>query len=173
MITKIFLIGVLLQPRILPEPLNIIKKVLPGRALRDTTRNYIVIHNDGSSMNAAATRLTLRLRGLAYHYFISRSGELYQFKDLKYRAEHAGTSDYLGMKKWNDFSIGICLQGSPTTTYTEEQYSTLEKLVKYIKERYPDSINKPVVFHSDIAYPRGRKADPGMHFDISKLGKQG
>lgn len=167
MITKLLLIGLLVQPPTLT------KKLLPGRELRDTTKNYIVIHNDGGNLSAYATRLTLRLRGLAYHYFISKSGKLYQFKDLKHRAEHAGKSDYLGLTKWNDFSIGICLQGSSSTTYTEEQYKTLNELIKYLNKRYPDSIQKPVVFHSDIAYPRGRKNDPGIHFDINKLRKEG
>jgi len=166
MFTKLLLIGTLLvQP---PTP-SIIKKILPGRTLRDTTQNYIVIHNDGGNLNAAATRLVLRLRGLSYHYFISKTGELYQFKDLKYVASHAGPSKYLGLDRWNTFSIGICLQGSEGTDYTPEQYTTLAKLVAYIHRRYPDSMKKPIVSHSDIAYPYGRKVDPGKHFDITKI----
>lgn len=166
MFTKLLLVGTLLfQP---PAP-SIVKKILPGKTLRDTTQNYIVIHNDGGNLNAAATRLVLRLRGLSYHYFISKTGVLYQFKDLKYVASHAGQSNYLGLDRWNKFSIGICLQGSEKTDYTPEQYTTLAKLVSYIHSRYPDSKNKQIVSHSDIAYPYGRKVDPGKNFDFTKL----
>jgi AmpD protein len=168
MYTKLLLISTLLF-----QPPHVTKKLLPGKTLRDTTKNYIVIHNDGGNLGASSTRLVLRLRGLSYHYFITKTGTLYQFKDLKYTASHAGASKFLGLEGWNKFSIGVCLQGSDETDYTPEQYATLNKLVKYIHTRYPDSMGKPLVSHSDIAYPYGRKVDPGKHFDFTKLGKEG
>ena len=54
-----------------------------------------------------------------------------------------------------------------------EQYETLNKLVTYLHARYPDSVDKPIVSHADIAYPYGRKTDPGKHFDFTKIGKEG
>ena len=168
MIIKTLLVGLLFI-----QPPTTTKKLLPGKQLRDTTKNYIVIHNDGGNLNAVSTRLVLRLRGLSYHYFITKSGNLYQFKDLKYTASHAGKSKYLDLRDWNKFSIGICLQGSDVTNYTKEQYETLNKLVTYLHSRYPDSMDKPIVSHADIAYPYGRKTDPGKHFDFTKIGKEG
>jgi AmpD protein len=41
------------------------------------------------------------------------------------RAWHAGTSEYKGREKCNDFSIGIELEGTVCTPYTEIQYSQL------------------------------------------------
>jgi len=142
----------------------ITKNFLPGKTLRDTTRNYIVIHNDGAGLSAKATRYVLQRRRLAYHFFITRNGEIHQWKDLKYVALHAGRSLWNGINDWNTFSIGVCLQGTNFLPYTEEQYQALTLLKNYINMRYPDSRDKPILGHSDVAYPKSRKKDPGEHF---------
>lgn len=142
---------------------------MPGRELRDTTRNYIVIHNDGANLNARSTRFVLQRRKLAYHYFISRDGTIHQWKDLRFVASHAGRSSWHNISNWNNFSIGICLQGTNFLPYTEIQYQALTLLVNYINMRYPDSRTKPILGHSDIAYPRKRKSDPGEHFELWRL----
>lgn len=147
----------------IPEPL-VIKNFLPGKTLRDTTRNYIVVHNDGAGLSAKSTRYVLQRRRLSYHYFITREGTIHQWKDLKYTALHAGRSLWNGIDDWNDFSIGICLQGTNFLPYTEEQYQALTLLKNYINFRYPDSRDKPILGHSDVAYPKNRKKDPGEHF---------
>ena len=142
----------------------VIKNFLPGKTLRDTTRNYIVIHNDGASLSAKATRYVLQRRRLSYHFFIARNGDIHQWKDLKYTALHAGRSLWNGISDWNTFSIGVCLQGTNFLPYTEEQYQALTLLKNYINLRYPDSRDKPILGHSDVAYPKNRKKDPGEHF---------
>lgn len=152
----------------IPDPL-VTKNFLPGKLQRDTTRNYIVIHNDGAGLNAASTRRILQRRRLAYHYFIGRDGNIHQWKDLKHQAFHAGVSLYEGIRDWNKFSIGICLQGNNLFPYTNEQYQALTLLVNYINMRYPDSKDKPILGHSDVAYPKKRKKDPGEHFQLWRI----
>jgi AmpD protein len=142
---------------------------LPGSLPRDTTRNYIVIHNDGAGLSASTTRRILQRRRLAYHYFISREGTIYQWKDLRHQAFHAGISLWNGIRDWNNFSIGICLQGTNFKPYTDAQYEALTKLIGYINMRYPDSRMKPILGHSDVAYPKRRKKDPGEHFQLWRL----
>jgi len=119
----------------------VVKNFLPGKTLRDTTRNYIVIHNDGASLSATATRAILKRRRLSYHYFISRTGEIHQWKDLTQKALHAGVSKWNGISDWNTFSIGVCLQGTSFLPYTEK----------------------------DVAYPKTRKKDPGEHFQLWRI----
>lgn len=145
------------------------KNFLPSPGKRDTTQNYIVIHNDGANFSATMTRRVLRIRGLAYHYFIARDGTIHQFMDLKNIAEHAGISRWNELTGWNKFSIGVCLQGRDNMLYTTQQYESLKKLVKYINVRYPDSKEKPILTHADIAYPRFRKSDPGINFELWRL----
>lgn len=147
----------------------VVKKLLPRNGYRDTTNNYIVIHNDGGNMPASVTRTVLRLRRLSYHYFVSRDGTIVQFAEINRIAKHAGVSKYDNLSNWNRFSIGIALQGRDNQDYTEKQYQSLRKLIQYINLRYKDSMNKPILRHSDIAYPRGRKSDPGKHFNMERL----
>lgn len=54
-----------------------------------------------------------QIRGLqvSAHFFIERSGRLWQFVDCDQRAWHAGQSAYRGRTNCNDDSIGIELEG--------------------------------------------------------------
>ena len=141
---------------------------LPATAIRDSTKNLIVIHNDGANMNATDTRRVLQRRGLSYHYFIDRGGRIYQFVDPKYVAEHAGISWYNGMLSWNHFSIGICLQGTNGLAYSDRQYESLQILINHLKQRYTN-IGNQLYTHSQIAFPWGRKSDPGETFDATRI----
>jgi N-acetyl-anhydromuramyl-L-alanine amidase AmpD len=154
----------------LQQPL-IVKRLFPKTHVRDTTQNYIVIHNDGANLNASATRLILRVRKLSYHYFIGRDGKIYQFMDISYVAKHAGISNWNTVSDMmlNSYSIGICLQGTDITPYTNKQYASLSKLINYLYRRYPDSQDKPILTHAEVAIPYGRKTDPGIFFDTTKL----
>lgn len=140
------------------------------KKLRDSSDNYIVIHNDGSiNTPARLTYNVLKRRKLAYHYFIARDGKIYEFVNPLYRAQHAGISLHEGLRNWNDFSIGICLQGISGIVYTDSQYNSLQSLVSKLVTRYPDLKSKPLKTHELIARPFGRKNDPGPTFDMSRI----
>lgn len=98
------------------------------------------------------------------HFFIRRDGELIQFVSCNERAWHAGTSNWRGRERCNDFSIGIELEGSDYEAFESMQYDTLESLIASIKARYPI---EAITGHSDIA--PGRKTDPGPYFDWSRI----
>ena len=94
------------------------------------------------------------------HFFIRRGGEIIQFVPCDKRAWHAGLSSWGGRNQCNDFSIGVELEGSDRTAFTDDQYRALIRLSLLLQESYPI---KDIVGHSDIAV--GRKTDPGPHFD--------
>jgi N-acetyl-anhydromuramoyl-L-alanine amidase len=102
------------------------------------------------------------LRGLkvSAHFFIRRNGETIQFVSCEKRAWHAGESCWQGKSCCNDFSIGVELEGSDTTPFTDLQYLALAALTRTLQSRYPIT---SIVGHSDIA--PGRKTDPGPCFD--------
>lgn len=114
--------------------------------------------------NTLDTTLPLyrHLEGLrvSSHFFIRRNGEVIQFVPCALRAWHAGQSLWRGRTAVNDFSIGIEMEGSDTTFFTEKQYHALAKLTAYLLENYPIV---DIVGHSDIA--PARKTDPGACFD--------
>ncbi len=94
------------------------------------------------------------------HFFIRRNGAIIQFVACAQRAWHAGVSCWQGRNRCNDFSIGIELEGSDTTIFTEIQYAKLVALTHALCKRYPI---KDIVGHADIA--PGRKTDPGPYFN--------
>jgi len=94
------------------------------------------------------------------HFFIRRDGTTIQFVSCHDRAWHAGVSSWQGKDRCNDFSIGIELEGSDITPFTDAQYTTLIALTQCVNDRYPI---KDIAGHSDIA--PGRKTDPGPCFE--------
>ena len=101
------------------------------------------------------------------HFLIRRDGEVIQFVSCELRAWHAGTSEFLGKNRCNDFSIGIELEGCDEDPFTDLQYSNLSSLVRTLQCLYPAITSKRIVGHSDIS--PGRKTDPGPHFDWLRL----
>jgi N-acetyl-anhydromuramoyl-L-alanine amidase len=97
------------------------------------------------------------------HFFIRRSGELIQFVPCTRRAWHAGVSNWQGREHCNDFSIGIELEGTDHTPFTEAQYQLLLPLLEALGKRYNITA---IVGHSDIS--PGRKTDPGSGFDWTR-----
>lgn len=103
---------------------------------------------------------TIKDLKVSSHFFIRRDGELIQFVPCTQRAWHAGASTWCGRERCNDFSIGIELEGSDTTPFTDAQYAQLARLTVALKVAYPIEAIKG---HADIA--PGRKTDPGPYFD--------
>ncbi|MEC4747861.1 1,6-anhydro-N-acetylmuramyl-L-alanine amidase AmpD [Methylomicrobium sp. Wu6] len=101
------------------------------------------------------------------HLLIKRNGEITQYVPFDKRAWHAGASSYQGRERCNEFSIGIELEGTETTAYTDAQYRQLAAAITALLETYPKLSKQRIAGHSDIA--PGRKTDPGATFDWAKL----
>ena len=97
------------------------------------------------------------------HLLIDRFGKVIQFVPFNKSAWHAGISFFKGQENCNDFSIGIEMEGSDFTEYTNEQYESLKELTLSLMKAYPKIELESIVGHSDIA--PGRKTDPGESFD--------
>jgi AmpD protein len=101
------------------------------------------------------------------HVLIRRDAAIVQYVPFGERAWHAGQSSYAGRSACNDFSIGIELEGTDDTVYTDAQYAALAALITALCGIYPTLSRERVVGHSDIA--PGRKSDPGAAFDWPRL----
>jgi N-acetyl-anhydromuramoyl-L-alanine amidase len=106
------------------------------------------------------------IEGLAVsaHFYVTRTGELWQFVNCDDRAWHAGASRYRGRADCNDDSIGIELEGLEGGPFEAAQYEALSGICAAIAQRYPI---EHVAGHEHIAL--GRKADPGAGFDWQRL----
>lgn len=102
------------------------------------------------------------IRGLevSAHFFISRTGALWQFVGCDDRAWHAGASAYRGRKQCNDDSIGIELEGLEGNGFEAPQYETLAGVCAALLQAYPVAY---FAGHEHVA--PGRKLDPGPGFD--------
>jgi AmpD protein len=109
-----------------------------------------------------------QLRGLevSAHLLISRNGELTQFVPFGARAWHAGASVFDGRGNCNDFSIGIELEGTDETPYTDEQYDVLVPVTRALMREFRGISIPRIVGHADVA--PGRKTDPGAAFDWNR-----
>jgi N-acetyl-anhydromuramoyl-L-alanine amidase len=101
------------------------------------------------------------------HALIRRDGEIVQYVPFGERAWHAGESEYDGRTRCNDFSIGIELEGTDETPYTDAQYEALAQLAAALFDAYPSLGPEHMVGHSDIAPER--KTDPGPLFNWRRL----
>jgi len=101
------------------------------------------------------------------HALIRRDGQIVQYVPFTARAWHAGRSEYQGRSACNDFAIGVELEGTDQTPYTDAQYAALAALAAALLAAYPTLCARAIVGHSDIA--PGRKTDPGPAFDWARL----
>ncbi|MCG5530789.1 1,6-anhydro-N-acetylmuramyl-L-alanine amidase AmpD [Halorhodospira halochloris] len=96
------------------------------------------------------------------HFLLDRHGHITQYVPLNLQAWHAGLSSFKGRGNCNDFSIGIELEGDEVTPYTSEQYKSLVRLTRLLREEYPAITKQRIVGHCHIAPER--KSDPGDVF---------
>jgi N-acetyl-anhydromuramoyl-L-alanine amidase len=99
------------------------------------------------------------IEGLAVsaHFYVTRSGELWQFVSCDERAWHAGASQYRGRADCNDDSIGIELEGLEGGPFEAAQYEALSGICAALAQRYPI---EHVAGHEHISPGRFRLATP-------------
>ncbi len=131
----------------------------------------VVIHYTAmNGCEAALDRLCDPEAEVSSHYLISEKGEILQLVEEDKRAWHAGAGEWLGQDDINSRSIGIELDNTGRTPFSEPLMTALEELLPGILQRW----NIPaegVIGHSDMA--PGRKFDPGPRFDWRRLERQG
>ena len=123
--------------------------------------NLIVLHCSSTRSNQRFTVEMLKAchnarfngKGIGYHYFIEKDGQVFQTRDENEIGMHA--------RHYNAHSIGICYEGGldekgrPADTRTEAQKAAILFLLKDLKKDYP---NAKVVGHRD--FPNVKKECP-------------
>ena len=109
------------------------------------------------------------IRGLevSAHFYIERTGALWQLVSCDHRAWHAGASSHQGRDNCNDFSVGIELEGLEGELFEAPQYETLAVLCAALGQAYGI---EHIAGHEHIA--PGRKSDPGIGFDWTAFQRQ-
>ncbi|MEA4895050.1 MAG: peptidoglycan recognition family protein [Oscillospiraceae bacterium] len=125
---------------------------------RSVTTHLILHHAGVSAATAAgihAYHLSKGWAGIAYHYYVTKKGEVYVGRPENMRGGHT--------TNWNYCSIGICFEGNfETEQMTEEQLAAGKELVADIAARYPSIV---IGKHSDFS----QTACPGRNFPLASL----
>ena len=115
--------------------------------------SLIVIHCSATRSNQRFTVDMLRAchnarfhgKGIGYHYYIERDGQVYQTRSEDEVGIHA--------RHYNAHSIGICYEGGldaagrPADTRTLEQRKALRELVEQLHASFPKAL---IVGHHDL-----------------------
>ncbi|MDE2423467.1 MAG: 1,6-anhydro-N-acetylmuramyl-L-alanine amidase AmpD [Betaproteobacteria bacterium] len=133
----------------------------PGKFGGDAITQLFLNQLDYSAHPYYATLIGLEVSS---HFLIRRDGSLIQYVSCLDRAWHAGQSSWRNRANCNDYSIGVELEGTDDSAFTEKQYATLQFLIELLKQHYPIS---DIVGHEDVA--PGRKTDPGPYFDWQRV----
>ena len=99
--------------------------------------NVIDLFTNKLDINLHDSFKELKNTKVSSHLFIKRHGELIQFVPLDKNAWHAGKSEYMNRENFNDFSIGIEIEGSVNDSYTDDQYLTLKNTINELKKLFP------------------------------------
>ena len=129
---------------------------------------FIIIHYTAiKDFNESLEHLCDLKKKVSSHFVISKHGDIYKLVNENKRAWHAGKSSHEGRENFNDFSIGIELEGTSNSSYEKEQYDTLKDVIDSLKSCYPMIEESGILGHCDIS--PDRKTDPGPLFDWTKL----
>jgi hypothetical protein len=138
----------------------------PNHDARPGGVSAIVVHScegrpAGNEEQSSIPWLCSPASGVSCHYYVTRSGIIYQLVPTDRRAWHAGVSALGEDADVNDFSVGVELEhraGGPS--YPMLQLDTLAWLCVLLMQRYPAITLDRIVSHRSVALPRGRKSDP-------------
>ena len=142
----------------------------PGRFGRDCVEHIDRLFCNGLDPAAHPYFAEIADLRVSAHLLIDRDGGLTQYVPFHRKAWHAGESEYGGRQDCNEFSIGIELEGSDQTPFTDVQYEQLGQVIRLLLAAYPDLHPERIVGHSEVA--PGRKTDPGPRFDWRRLHRQ-
>lgn len=143
---------------------GIIKKHCPNYGGMLLAPKFIVLHSTETDGVGPVINTFFNLNSkVSAHYLIGSKGGRWELVPKTRIAWHAGRSmitiknkTYRGLNK---NSIGIELVGYHDKRFKVEQYLALSDLIEQIKQSLPTI--KYLTTHRRIAYPSGRKRDPG------------
>jgi N-acetylmuramoyl-L-alanine amidase len=127
--------------------------------------DVIVLHSTCTSTNDTSETVRLfqdKASQVSSHYVVGKDGQIVQMVSETNRAWHAGVCRWQGRTDINSCSIGIEMvhrDQDPNDNWPPAQVEAVARLLFDIRSRHRIS-NDHVIFHSECAYPPGRKTDP-------------
>jgi N-acetylmuramoyl-L-alanine amidase len=133
--------------------------------------NFVIIHHTAQkSCEETLNAFTRKTSNVSAHYVICKDGTVHHMLNDYLRAWQAGRSKWGSLTDINSSSIGIEIDNTGFEAFTDEQISSLLRLLTKLKKMYSIPAAN-FIGHGDIA--PGRKVDPNINFPWKKLSEQG
>ena len=129
--------------------------------------NIIQLFTNNLDISKDRSFKSLKEVRVSSHLLIKRDGEIIQFVPLNLRAWHAGISKHRLRENCNDYSIGIELEGTSKSKFTDKQYESLNQLIICLKDFFPKIVDGNIIGHNEVS--PDRKDDPGPYFEWNRI----
>ena len=130
-------------------------------------QNIVDLFMNNLDINQDPTFESLKDVKVSSHLLIKRDGEIIQFVPFNLRAWHAGISKHKERENCNDYSIGIELEGTDKSSFTDTQYERLNEVIISLKDYYPEIVDENIIGHNEVS--PDRKNDPGPFFEWNRI----
>lgn len=129
--------------------------------------NAIVFHTGEGTREGDIDVLTHSTDASA-HYYVLRTGKVFQFVADSRRASHAGPTRYLGERDWNGFSIGIETEHRKGQSWPQKQLDAIAELLRQLIEKH-GIIRERVAAHRWVRFPSSPEHQDPTNFPDPKL----
>ena len=130
-------------------------------------QNIVDLFTNNLDINQDPSFKSLKDIRVSSHLLIKRDGEIIQFVPFYLRAWHAGVSKHKERDNCNDYSIGIELEGTDKSKFTDVQYDRLNEIIRSLKDFYPKIADENIIGHNEVS--PDRKNDPGPYFEWNRI----
>jgi len=130
-------------------------------------QNIVDLFMNNLDINQDPSFESLKDVKVSSHLLIRRDGEIIQFVPFNLRAWHAGVSKHKERENCNDYSIGIELEGTDKSNFTDVQYKKLNEIIISLKDYYPKIVDENIIGHNEVS--PDRKNDPGPFFEWNRI----
>ena len=130
-------------------------------------QNIVDLFMNNLDINQDPSFESLKDVKVSSHLLIKRDGEIIQFVPFNLRAWHAGVSKHKERENCNDYSIGIELEGTDKSNFTDTQYKRLNEIIISLKDYYPKIVDENIIGHNEVS--PDRKNDPGPFFEWNRI----
>ena len=130
-------------------------------------QNIVDLFMNNLDINQDPSFESLKDVKVSSHLLIRRDGEIIQFVPFNLRAWHAGVSKHKERENCNDYSIGIELEGTDKSNFTDTQYKRLNEIIISLKDYYPKIVDENIIGHNEVS--PDRKNDPGPFFEWNRI----
>jgi AmpD protein len=130
-------------------------------------QNIVDLFTNNLDINQDPSFKSLKDVRVSSHLLIKRDGEIIQFVPFYLRAWHAGVSKHKERDNCNDYSIGIELEGTDKSKFTDVQYERLNEIIRSLKDFYPKIVDENIIGHNEVS--PDRKNDPGPYFEWNRI----